>query len=168
MEDKVQGYETTNNGLATKQVKPTTIYVYFEFAQICEYAPAFLNSKLSVEYNTFNQSLFVFNEKIPDTNNYDKKIELFTSAIPLGKKLILGNLHANACHNNWENDIELNISLIKGDAIKSEKIILSTQNDAIKSILEKGDNEFDLQGLICTIDDGTIDVYVRCTCDSSR
>ena len=143
------------------------IPIYFQVDKNCQYSNEYINNKVIFKYDLNNAASFKYNQKIPDSNVADNQIEMFTSAIPMDKKLYIGSLTLDHIDNNWRNTADIEFDFINHNQMDRNIIHIYAQNPAspeLKAILTDTDHDFDINGLHCHIQDDDLQVYISCTC----
>ena len=158
-----------------KTIKASLLHnvpIILQFNHKCNYNSEFLNSKLIFELDYNKHAAFKFNKKIPDTNAYDNKLEIFTTSIagdhrrkvnPLSDtQLIIGKLELKPSKQNAEL-LDIKIYFDNNPPLN---------NHINMKVESKEDNALDinlsnrtLEALTCNYQYLNEAIYLKCACD---
>jgi len=169
--EKVSFHSSSHiNNRKNKQRTNDTKYIipiYLKVDSLCQYSNELLNAKLNLEYEIYEGVAFNFNEILPDSNILDQKLELFTTALPFGEKLKIGELKISSPVKNWHHMMDIKINFLKDGRLDVRTLnIADRQIDMpeLKAVINDSEHDFDIKDLHCHIYDKNLQASIYCQC----
>lgn len=141
--------------------------IYLNIDKLCRYSNSFINAQLNLIYLLQLGHDFEFMTNYMDTNIFDNRMEIFTSAFPFGEKLFIGQLTLSNLKVLPIDAMEMQVHFVKNNTLDAEDIDIDAKDEIKPEVIVRVKDsiqDFDLSGLKCQIEDSNFRIEINCYC----